>query len=176
MILRELVAASRGCFNFGAYHASFLLALSAADATARRRFPDANVGMRFKHFLRDSMQLLTGVQDFWVAVDMPIDRSSLPLDDDGIPNLPRVGDRFYESQSEARMVLLEGVMYHAFRCALSHEADLPDVELLPPVGDGAISVCVDSKVRVSADIIVRLLSVIVSSPENRSEFKQGELR
>jgi len=40
MVLNELVNASLGCFYFGTYHASFLLALCAADATAKKRFPN----------------------------------------------------------------------------------------------------------------------------------------
>jgi len=49
MVLKELVNASLGCFYFGAYHASFLLALCAADAIAKKRFPnEKSVGRRFR--------------------------------------------------------------------------------------------------------------------------------
>lgn len=175
MVLRELVDASLGCFYFGSYHASFLLALCAADATAKKRFPaETSVGRRFKGFLREHMPGLCGAQNFWVAVDMPEDQSTLPRDANGMPELPQVDDDFYQRRGQPRMVLMQGVLYHAFRCALSHEADLPDVELLPPTNDGAVSVQVDTKVRLSADIIRRLLYVVVHSPENKGIFGPQE--
>ncbi len=46
MVLNELVNASLGCFYFETYHASFLLALCAADATAKKRFPHGNSDQR----------------------------------------------------------------------------------------------------------------------------------
>ena len=171
MVLNELVNAALGAFHFGAYHASFLLALCAADATAKKRFPnEASVGRRFKSFLRAHMLSMCGAKDFWVAVDMPDDRSTLQLDDNGMPVLPKVDADFYERSGQPRMVLMEGVLYHAFRCALSHEADLPDVELLPPSPNGTVSVAVNTRVRISADIIGRLLAVVVNSPENQAVF------
>ncbi len=171
MVLKELVDASLGCFHFGSYHASFLLALCAADATAKKRFPaEPSVGRRFKDFLRAHMAQLCGAQNFWVAIDMPDDRSSLPVDANGMPDLPRVGDDFYLQAGQPRMVLMEGVLYHAFRCALSHEAELPDVDLLPPTSDGAVTIAVDTKVRISAGIIMRLIYTVVQSPENEEVF------
>lgn len=71
------------------------------------------------------MPSLTGAQNFWVAVDMPEDRSTLTLDANGMPELPRVDDDFYQQRGQPRMVLMQGVLYHAFRCALSHEATKP---------------------------------------------------
>ena len=171
MVLKELVGASMGCFNFGAYHASFLLALCAVDATAKKRYPEEkHVGRRFKDFLRDCMLQLCPAENFWVAVDMPDDRSSLPLDANGMPDVPRVDDDFYRSAGKPRMVLMQGVLYHAFRCALSHEADLPDVQLLPPNTDGSVTTMVDAKVRISPDIIVRVLNAVIASPENGAIF------
>jgi len=175
MVLKELVNASLACFYFGAYHASFLLALCAADATAKKRFPnEKSVGRRFKDFIACHMPQLFGAQNFRVAVDMPEDRSSLPLDNDGKPNLPDVGDDYYAQTGKPRMVSMQGVLYHAFRCVLSHEANLPDVELLPPTPNGAVSVKVDTKVRISADIIGRLLYAVVHSPENQGVFSIEE--
>ena len=171
MVLKELVDASLGCFYFGAYHASFLLALCAADATAKKRFPnESSVGRRFKDFLRLSMPQLCGAQNFWVAVNMPEDRSTLPRDSNGIPELPKVDDDFYRQRGQPRMVLMQGVLYHAFRCALSHEGDLSDVELLPPDPKNGMTITVDEKVRISADIIGRLLYVIANAPENHGVF------
>ena len=175
MVLKELVDASLGCFYFGAYHASFLLALCAADATAKKRFPnESSVGRRFKDFLRVYMPQLCGVQNYWVAVDMPEDRSTLPLDANGMPDLPQVDDDFYRQSGQPRMVLMQGVLYHAFRCALSHEAGLSDVELLPPTPNNAVRVTVDKKVRISADIIGRLLYAIANAPENHGVFGTQE--
>jgi len=175
MVLKELVNASLGCFNFGAYHASFLLALCAADATAKKRFlNESSVARRFKDFLQVYMPQLCRAKNFWVAVDMPEDRSTLTLDANGMPDLPRVDDDFYRQSGQPRMVLMQGVLYHAFRCALSHQADLPDVELLPPTPNGAVAVKVDKKVRISADIIGRLLYVIVNAPENQGVFGTRE--
>ena len=171
MVLKELVDASLGCFYFGAYHASFLLALCCADATAKKRFPnELSVGRRFKDFLRGEMPQLCGVQNFWVAVDMPDDQSKLPLDEHGMPDLPEVGDDFYKQRGQPRMVLLEGVLYHAFRCALSHEGELSDVELLPPMSDDCVRVQVDTRVRVSSNIIGRLLYAVVKCAENQGLF------
>ncbi|MFG0243545.1 MAG: hypothetical protein ACF8R9_12235 [Phycisphaerales bacterium JB054] len=173
MVLKELVDASAACFRSGAFHASFLLALCAADATAKKRFPaKKHVGPRFKGFLRESMPALYGVETFWVAVDMPEDRSTLAVDKFGSP-LQRDDDDFYRNAGVPRMILMEGVLYHAFRCALSHEADLPDVQLLPPTPDGAPSVTVDTTVRISANIIDRLLGVVVTAPENAEVFGGG---
>lgn len=162
------MAAAMGCLHFGARHAAFLLALCAADATAKRRFPtESDVGRRFKDFLSQSMPLLCGVEKYWVAVDMPQDRTILETDQYGIAAIPEVGDKFRTNLGQPRKVLLEGVLYHAFRCALSHEADLPEVELLPPTPDGALCVVVDDRVRISADIVARLLEVVANAPENR---------
>jgi hypothetical protein len=175
MVLKELVNASLGCFHFGSYHASFLLALCAADATAKKRFPNERfVGRRFKDFMRANMPQLCRAENFWVAVDMPEDRSTVPLDEHGMPDLPRVDDDFYKMRGQPRMVLMEGVLYHAFRCALSHDGDLPDVELRPPTPNGALEIKVDTMVRVSADIIGRLLYAIVRSPENQEIFGTSE--
>ena len=175
MVLKELVDASLGSFYFGAYHASFLLALCAADATAKKRFPhEQSVGRRFKDFVNEHMPQLCGAKNYWVAVDMPEDRSTLPCDANGLPVLPKVEDDFYHDTGIPRMVLMQGVLYHAFRCALSHEADLPDVELLPPTPDGGVTVKVDTKVRISADIIGRLLYAIVHAPENQGVFGTQE--
>ncbi|QOJ04304.1 MAG: hypothetical protein HRU71_12770 [Planctomycetia bacterium] len=175
MVLKELVDASLGCFHFGAYHASFLLALCATDATAKKRFPnECSVGRRFKDFVQAHMPQLFGAQNFWVAVDMPEDRSAFPLDANGVHNLPQVGDDFNRDKGKPRLVLMQGVLYHAFRCALSHEADLPDVELLPPTPNGAVAVKVDTKVRISADIIGRLLFAVVHAQENQGLFGTQE--
>lgn len=174
-VLKEVVSASMGCFNFGAYHASFLLALCATDATAMKRFSEEkHSGRRFKAFLRGEMPRLCGAKDFWVAVDMPENRSTLAVDETGIPELPRVDDDFYRRAGQPRLVLMEGVLYHAFRCALTHEADLPDVELLPPTESGCVSVTVDTKVRISADIIPRLLHAVTNSPINEDVFGTGK--
>lgn len=171
MILTEIVNASLGCFYFGSYHASFLLALCAADATAKKRFPnEKEVGVRFKAFLRAHMPQLCGAQEHWVAVDMPDDHSTLPRDAHGMPDLPKVGDSFYQLRGRPRLVLMEGVLYHAFRCALSHEADLPEVELRPPSANQGVEISVDTKVRVSADIIGRLLYAVVHATENHGVF------
>lgn len=171
MVLKELVHESLRCHQTGAYHAAFLLALCAADATAKKCFPaEQSVGRRFKKFISEQMQHLVGAKAYWVAVDMPDDGSQLPLDSNGMPALPEVGDDFNKNRGNPRMVLMEGVLYHAFRCTLSHEANLPDVELLPPTPRGAVLVRVDTKVRVSADIIGRLLSAIVQHPANSDVF------
>jgi len=120
------------------------------------------------------MPQLCGAQNYWVAVDMPEDPTTLPLDANGMPDLPHVDDDFYRHAGQPRMVLMEGVLYHAFRCALSHQADLPDVELLPPTRNSAVAVKVDNKVRISADIIGRLLHAIVNAPENQGVFGTGK--
>jgi hypothetical protein len=169
MILRELVGSALGCFHFGAFHASFILALCAADATAKRRFPnEGSVGKRFKSFLKESMPQISGAKTYWVAVDMPEDRSALPMDEHGLPKLPEVGDDFRELEGRPRMVLMEGVLYHAFRCALNHEARLQEVELLPAIG--CVRVQVDTKVRISADLIIKMLEVVIAAPENHGDF------
>ena len=173
MILSEIVNSAMGCFNFRAYHASFLLTLCAVDATAQKRYTnERSVGTRFKSFLREYMPQICRVKNFWVAVDMPKDDSILEKDKDGVPIVPKVGDDFYKNCGQPRMVLLEGVLYHAFRCALSHEAQLHEVELLPPSGTG-FSVRVDSKVRLSADFIPTILNVVINAPENRDSFPQS---
>jgi hypothetical protein len=174
MVLKELINSSPGCSYFGAFHASFLLALCAADATAKKRFPrEKTVGKRFKDFIRSYMPQICGAKEYWVAVDMPEISTAMPLDENGLPKLPRVGDDFRNQAGPPRLVLMEGVLYHAFRCALSHEADLPDVELLPPGPDGSVMIKVDTKVRISANIIVSLLHIIVNAPENQSTFVEG---
>lgn len=171
MVLKEIVNESLRCRQSGAYHVAFLLALCAADATAKKCFPtEQSVGRRFKKFLSEQMQQLVGRKTYWVAVEMPDDGSQVPLDSNGMPALPEVGDDFNKERGNPRMVLMEGVLYHAFRCALAHEANLPDVELLPPTPSGAVSVKVDTKVRISADIIGRLLCAIVQHPANSDVF------
>ena len=163
-----------GCYYFRAYHAAFLLTLCAVDATARKRFPtECSVGTRFKSFLREHMPQVCRVKNFWVAVDVSEDDSTLQRDEHGFPILTQVGDDFYKNCGQPRMVRLEGVLYHAFRCALSHEAQLHEVELLPPSGTG-YSVRVDSKVRLSADFIPALLNIVINAPENRESFSQSD--
>ena len=169
-ILREIVDASLGCLYFGSYHASFVLAACAVEATAKARFPnESSSGRRVKDFLRENMSLMFRTVNLWVGVNMPEDKSSLPKDSDGHPDVPRVDDDFHRLKGEPRMVRMEGVLYHAFRCALSHEAKLEEVELLPPVGNG-LQIRVDEKVRLSADVVGRLLDAVIQAPENARLF------
>jgi hypothetical protein len=178
MLIKEYTAAIKLCYEAQLFHAAFVITLCLVDAVAKQEFPqEKEVGVRFKRFLRENMSKISNVKEFKISVDMPADQGTLPqrpafnkplnwpadIDFPTEPDVPDVGDDFRKHLGHPRVVLMEGILYHAFRCSLCHEATLPNsVEILPPVG-GSFSVNVaNGKVSLSADIIERLLRLVYS--------------
>lgn len=79
MSVRERLDDARVLWAAGRKEGAFLLILCAADATARKRYPDMGVGDRFRQYIRDEMAIITGGPKYGVV--LPFDGGHAPLED-----------------------------------------------------------------------------------------------
>lgn len=153
MSIRDLVQDTSLLLAAGRPTSALLAVLSAASATSRRRFPRGTpsnstpaqeMGDReaFETFLAEEMPRLCRVTNFFVTF-------------------------------EGKHHRLEHFFYKWLRCALSHEGELPaNVRLVTDTGQGEMSIAVDPSTGIALSLgwFHKLQDVIMSCPENSSDF------
>lgn len=122
---------------------ALLATLVAVAATARKKYPHPQYGdaESFKKFVAENMLLLGGAGNVQL--------------------------RF-----RGTMYRLEEILYKFVRCELAHVAEIPfDIQFTPAIGEGALHYDLShGDVRISEDIIDRLVACVRGAPENAAEF------
>lgn len=131
MSIANFVADSITLLTTRSYDSAMCLAMNAADATANREYyptlsGQRKVWQRCQKFFQDNYDIITSVGTGGAIYSAPGSTLNLPDPDKQSGNLSP----------------LEGILYHAVRCNLTHEAQFPagtffnEEPLLGKVGNG----------------------------------------
>lgn len=140
--------------NLGQSDVALALACSAIDATAKRAYPQAKVGERYRAFLRENLALVTafgfpGLQAGDIRIKVGVNSGLDPKDID-----------------EHNYTGIEAILYTTVRCGLVHECDI-DTKIRftkeTQIGD------FDEAFAIPAALVLGLVAAVVLHPVNAGE-------
>jgi hypothetical protein len=154
MGLASFVDGALTTHNLGQSDVALALACAAIDATAKRVYPQAKVGERYRAFLRENLVLVTafgfpGLQAGGIRIKVGPNSGLDPKD---------VDEHDYTG--------IEAILYRTVRCGLVHECDI-DTKIRftkgTQIGD------FDETFSLPAALILGLLAAVILHPVNADE-------
>jgi hypothetical protein len=128
-------------------------ACTAADATAKKRYPQIGVATRFKRTIRDSLDIFHVMTA--PGIDFEKSRFPIAVKSDLPDGRPDIAD----------------VLYGIHRSGHDHSDELPHGYELTPHGSKSSSVHIwrNGKIQLPASAALGVLAVVVFAPENKGE-------
>jgi len=143
--------------SLGQSDVALALACSAVDATAKRVYPQAKVGERYRAFLQENLELVTafgfpGVQAAGIRIKVGANLGLDPKDVD-----------------KDNYTSIEAILYRIVRCGLIHECDVETkIRFTKETQIGNF----DETFCLPAALILGLLAAVVLHPANSAERSQ----
>lgn len=143
------------------WDAAMLHACNAVDGTGKKRYPRLGVGRRFKHTIRDSIDIFRMVAT--PGLDVELIRFPAAVKSDLPDKRPDIAD----------------VMYGIHRCAHGHGDELPRGFELTRIANGGKSVELmmarDGRVQLSSSVVLGLLAIAITAPEKQGPVHSSHL-
>ena len=128
-------------------------ACNAIDGTAKKRYPQVGVAVRFKRTTRDALDIFRAMAS--PGIDFDQTRFPITVKSDLPDKRPDIAD----------------VLYGVHRRTHGHDDELPDGFQLTPHGPrvGGVHIWRNGKIELPASAVIGLLAIAVFAPENKGE-------
>jgi hypothetical protein len=153
VIVADSVIRSLDLWERREWEAAMQHACNAVDATGNKRYPQLGVAGRFKHTIRDSLDIFRVMTQ--PGIDFDQTRFPVAVKSDLSDGRPDIAD----------------VLYAIHRCSRGHIDELPQGFELTPAGPRPAGVHIwrTGKIQLPAAAVIGLLSIAVLAPENKGQ-------
>lgn len=153
MIVADAVKRSLDHWEAKQWDAAMQHACNAVDGTGNKRYPQLGVAGRFKHTVRDSLDIFRVMTQ--PGIDFDQTRFPVAVKSDLPDGRPDIAD----------------VLYAIHRCSRGHTDELPKGFELTPAGPRPAGVHIwrTGKIQLPAAAAIGLLSIAVFAPENKGQ-------